>query len=179
MYNKIAKGGVLMDINERIQKLRKVLKLSQMAFGEKMFLSRDVISNIEGKRVVPKESILKNICTTYNVNPDWLINGTGEMFSETSDGFVERIKNEYDLDDLDVMITKRYLELSKEEKQNFRSILLKLVNGQVDINQLPEPQMTAEEAEAEYIKKMYGDAACKEFTAYSSIKNTDVEKTSD
>lgn len=64
----------------RIKAVRKALKLSQREFGEKLGVSRDVISNLEYDRVQPKELLLRHICELYRVNPQWLENGEGEMF---------------------------------------------------------------------------------------------------
>lgn len=74
------------EINERIKELRKALDLSQAAFGEALHVSRDVVNNIErtNNPVEPKPLFLDNIITTFNVNPEWLLDGKGEMFREMS-----------------------------------------------------------------------------------------------
>ena len=64
----------------RIKAVREALKLSQREFGEKLGVSRDVISNIEYDRVPPKELLLRHICELYHVDPHWLETGEGEMF---------------------------------------------------------------------------------------------------
>jgi transcriptional regulator with XRE-family HTH domain len=76
-----------MDISERIQILRKHLKMSRRAFGETLGVSESVIVNIEFdrlKRPDQKEPIYKLICEKFDVNEDWLRNGTGEMFVQLS-----------------------------------------------------------------------------------------------
>ena len=67
-------------LTERIRTLRKALKLSQAEFGKILGTTRDVIGNLEYGRSTPKPSFLDLICTIFNVNSDWLLNGTGEMF---------------------------------------------------------------------------------------------------
>lgn len=67
----------------RIKSVRKALKLSQREFGERLGVSRDVISNIEYARVQPKELLLQHICRQYNVNRHWLDTGEGEMFAKS------------------------------------------------------------------------------------------------
>lgn len=64
----------------KIKAVREALKLSQREFGEKLGVSRDVISNLEYNRVQPKELLLRHICQLYKVNPRWLESGEGEMF---------------------------------------------------------------------------------------------------
>ena len=66
----------------RIKSVREALNLSQREFGEKLGVSRDVISNIEYGRVQPKQLFLQHLCQTYKVNEHWLSTGEGEMFVE-------------------------------------------------------------------------------------------------
>ena len=69
-------------MSNRIKAIREALKLSQREFGEKLGVSRDVISNIEYGRVQPKELLLRHICQLYRVNHRWLETGEGEMFED-------------------------------------------------------------------------------------------------
>lgn len=77
-----------METFERVKELRKKhLKLSQTAFGEKLGVSRSVINNIELNALAKPEQklpLLKLICEKFNVNEDWLLNGTGEMLKSTA-----------------------------------------------------------------------------------------------
>lgn len=67
-------------LNNRIKLLRDSLNLSQREFGEKLGVSRDVISNIEYGRVQPRSLLIKHICELYHVNENWLTHGEGNMF---------------------------------------------------------------------------------------------------
>lgn len=67
----------------RIRLVRDALHLSQREFGEKLGVSRDVISNIEYGRVQPKPLLLQHLCRIYKVNEHWLHTGHGEMFDES------------------------------------------------------------------------------------------------
>lgn len=72
-------------MNERIKELRKVLGLSREEFANKLGLkSRGKIENIELGRTSPDEPFLDLICKTYNISPEWLHSGQGEMFIELS-----------------------------------------------------------------------------------------------
>ncbi len=64
----------------RLKEARKALHLSQREFGERLGVSRDVISNIEYGRVPPKDLLLKHICEVYNIREEWLRTGEGPMF---------------------------------------------------------------------------------------------------
>ena len=74
-----------MELHERIKELRKnYLHMSQTDFGERLGVSRSVINNIERNvlaRPDQKLSLMKLICSEFNVNEEWLRNGTGEMFN--------------------------------------------------------------------------------------------------
>lgn len=69
-------------IVSRIKSVREALQLSQREFGEKLGVSRDVISNIEYGRVQPKKLLLQHMCRLYKVNPRWLETGEGKMFDD-------------------------------------------------------------------------------------------------
>ena len=112
-----------MPINERIKLLRKTLKLSQTDFGKNLGVSRDVINNIDRSTVEPKPLLLEHICAVYNVNPDWLIHGTGEMFLErdTEDEIADFL-TQLMCDD-DESIRKRFvLALSKFDGDDWKTV---------------------------------------------------------
>lgn len=67
----------------RIKIAREALNLSQREFGEKLGVSRDVISNIEYGRVQPKKLLLQHMCQQYKINEHWLETGEGEMFDKS------------------------------------------------------------------------------------------------
>ena len=68
-------------MNERIKYLRvDNLHISQDALGKRLGITGAAISRIEkGERAVTEQMILA-ICREFNVNEEWLRNGTGEMF---------------------------------------------------------------------------------------------------
>lgn len=112
-----------MSINDRIKQLRKSLNLSQTDFGKKLGVSRDVINNLDRSAVEPKPLMLDHICSVYNVNPDWLMHGTGEMFLERDSGdeineFLSSI-----MDDDDKSIRRRFiLALSKFDGDDWATV---------------------------------------------------------
>ena len=64
-----------------IKAVRTALHLSQREFGERLGVSRDVISNIEYGRVQPKPLLNRHICETYGVREEYLSSGEGSMFA--------------------------------------------------------------------------------------------------
>lgn len=78
-------------MNERLKKLRKTLKLSQDAFGERIGMSGGGISLLEmGKRNITEQNV-KSICREFNVDYIWLTTGEGEMFIDSDDDIMESI----------------------------------------------------------------------------------------
>lgn len=69
-------------MENRIKILRKELNLTQEKFGERLGMKKNSISQIENGVNALTEQLLVSICREFNVNEDWLRNGTGEMFIE-------------------------------------------------------------------------------------------------
>ena len=55
-------------MHNRIKMVRESLQLSQREFGEKLGVSRDVISNIEYGRVQPRALLVRHIWAVYGVD---------------------------------------------------------------------------------------------------------------
>lgn len=69
-------------MNERIRKLRRHLDMTQQEFADKLGVKRGAIANYELGRNEPIDAVISLICREFNVNKEWLRNGTGEMFVE-------------------------------------------------------------------------------------------------
>lgn len=69
-------------MNERLKKLRKALDLTQQEFADRIGSKRNTIAKYETDINVPSAAVISLICREFNVNEEWLRNGTGEMFIE-------------------------------------------------------------------------------------------------
>ena len=76
-YNQVTRREVSF-LNRRVKEIRVALGLSQDAFGAKLGLKRAAVSRIESGAVNLTETNVILICERFNVNRDWLLNGTGE-----------------------------------------------------------------------------------------------------
>lgn len=110
-------------MNTRIKYLRKTIGLSQREFGKKIGVGDTAISKIEKGENAPSEQTLKSICREYNVNYFWLVDGVGDMFSDLPETLIDEIADEYDLDNLDVLIVKRYMQLSPDKRKIIKEYL--------------------------------------------------------
>lgn len=96
-------------MNNRIRQIRKEYGLTQVEFGEKIGVKGNTITNYETGLRNPTDAVLLSICREFNVNEDWLRNGTGEMFIKESK---------------DIAITKMLGEVLKEEPKSFKRRLI-------------------------------------------------------
>lgn len=64
----------------RIKELRKKLDLSQDKFGEQLGVTKSAVSRIELGTYNATDTMIRLICSTFNVNEEWLRTGEGEMF---------------------------------------------------------------------------------------------------
>lgn len=79
-------------LNKRIREVRKRLKLTQMEFGNKLGVSRDIVANIEYNRVKPQTIFIKQLCSTFQVNQKWLETGEGDIFIDRNVSVNEAIR---------------------------------------------------------------------------------------
>lgn len=150
-------------MNKRIRIVREELKLSRAVFGQRIGVSGDVINNLERGRVEIKESIIKLICTEFNVNESYLRYGTEPKFNVTSSSIMQQLKKEFNLDDFAYNLVYEYLKLEPRQRDVVRNFFYNVVNKEpeMQIQDITEIQKddndfwescTVEEAEAEYIK---------------------------
>lgn len=163
-------------MNERLRSLREKIGISRAVFGQKIGVSGDVINNLERGRVEIKEPILKLICSEFSVNEDWIRNGTGDMFIKTSLSTMEKLKEEFHLDDFTCSFVYEYLKLDEEKRNAVQEFFYNVLNGMDTVDsQEPESSVhktTVEEAEAEYIKKISEIAQKEESTASNTTPDT-------
>jgi len=77
-----------MGLGRRIKELREMLGLTQPAFAEKIGVTKRAVQEWEAGRRSPSEPVLRQIEQTFNVNPEWLRKGKGEIFKPRSEGQV-------------------------------------------------------------------------------------------
>lgn len=104
-------------MNERLRDLRKKLGLNQVEFGEKIGIGGTAISKIEKGDRGLTETLLRAICREFNVNEEWLRNGTGEMFTEKNDNLISQLATEYHLSTYGEQLLATYLQLSDADKR--------------------------------------------------------------
>ena len=112
-----------MGIETRIKEIRKRIGLTQTEFGEVFGVSRNVINSYERGVVAPIPLFIESLCTKYDVNPDWLMHGSGEMFlDKTAEDEITEFLASVVTDD-DESIRKRFvLALSKLDGDDWKTV---------------------------------------------------------
>lgn len=147
-------------MNRRVKEIRVALGLSQDAFGAKLGLKRAAVSRIESGAVNLTEANVILICERFNVNRDWLLNGTGEMFLPESSGAVDALAAQYDLTPLERDMVENYCKLSKAQRQAFWDVMQKIIgsSAQSGSAEASPPGSGVAAAEAAY-EKNFGSAS--------------------
>lgn len=78
-----------MNIGSRIKQIRKESGLTQGEFGSRIGISLSGVSSLEIGKNTPSEQTIRAICSEFNVNRDWLVDGVGQM--EASRPFVPEL----------------------------------------------------------------------------------------
>lgn len=68
------------SFGKRLKVLRSELKLSQEEISRKLGISTHSYLNYENDMASPKISLLKKLRELFNVNINWLVDGSGYMF---------------------------------------------------------------------------------------------------
>ncbi len=110
-------------MNNRILEIRKDSKINQEEFGSRLNLTKNYISLIETGNRMPSDRTISDICREFNVNEEWLRNGTGEKYKEKDGSFSELLSDLEDSDDTFIknLITV-YMGLDEDSKKALRKI---------------------------------------------------------
>lgn len=113
-------------MNERIKEVRKSLGLTLEKFGKALGVTKQTMSRIENGVNNVTDQMFLSVCRVYNVNEDWLRNGTGEMFNKPSDEvgyYAEFLLEQDDMDSglrlLIIDMIKAYVDLDDISKEVF------------------------------------------------------------
>lgn len=116
-------------MKDRLKELRKQLGLTMEEFGSKLGVRKTTISSLENGVNNFTEQMILSICNVYNVNEEWLRNGTGDIFVEDTDSLVEKIISDYPLDKLSQTILKTYIELDPKKREIFNYVMKQIADS--------------------------------------------------
>ena len=126
-YNKHNRRGYYMsDIGKRIRFFRKSLGLNQTDFGKPLGLKQAIIGQYEtGVRNIPDRNI-DILCKSYNINKNWLLTGQGEIQNQNCNNLLKELSQHQDLTELDIQFLKKYLKLSKQNRELLANFLMNM-----------------------------------------------------
>lgn len=121
-------------MNERIRNLRKTLGLTMEKFGKHLGVGKTAISNIENGNRNVTDQMFKLICREFNVNENWLRNGTGEMFIIPEDETAAIVSDLLESTDnvfynLILDIVKTYQNLKPTDQDIIKNFCHQLIEG--------------------------------------------------
>lgn len=106
-----------MDINERFKLIRKNAKLSQKEFGERIGLGQAGVSWLEQSGNNITDLKIRQVCSLFGINENWLRTGEGEMKSESDEDMLSRIAGEMNLTPLQTEAFKILMGLPEEDRE--------------------------------------------------------------
>ena len=114
-------------INKQIATLIQEKGMNKSRFAESINVSPQFISAVCAGTKQPSDRTIADICRVYNVNEDWLRDGTGEPFmqlsrEETIEAYVGSITGGH-ITDIEDSIIKFMAETPVEEWENLASAL--------------------------------------------------------
>lgn len=146
-------------MKERIKKIRKALDLTQQEFAQNIGSTQNVLANYEIGRRNPSNSVINNICKTFNVNEEWLRTGNGEMFNPIPKSELESLIEKYGLSHEDFSLIEEFVNLKKEQRMVITEFIKKAAaDFMISDPSILEEAMTLEESEQAYKKSLSGFA---------------------
>lgn len=138
-----------MNINERIRDFRKnVLRLSQTEFATQLGMKQTSVSTFEKSGATVTDPTIKALCMAFNLNEDWLRNGTEPMYIQAPTFSLDDFVRQRGGTELEIDIMKAYFELEPDT----RAMLIQHFKERLTASRDEPSEMTVEEAEAAYIK---------------------------
>lgn len=110
----------MQEKKDRVLAIRKAAKLNQTEFGAEIGLGQHAISHIEkgNNRLLPRNAEL--ICQKFNVNPQWLETGEGEMYNpapKKNSDFLDLLAKEKGLTDEEKALIGSIIDLPPEARK--------------------------------------------------------------
>lgn len=115
----------------RLKQLRKFLDLTQREFGERIGVKGNTIAQYEMGRNEPIDSVFNLICREFNVNPEWLRTGKGDMFNillEEDEYFAAATEISNDNDTFAMNAIIEYWKLDRASKNAIKNYIMNLAD---------------------------------------------------
>ena len=104
-------------MNERLKQLRRSLDLTQTEFAKRIGTVQNTITGYESGRRNPSSPVIASICKEFNVNEEWLRNGTGEMFKPAPCDALDALAKNYGLSHGDYILIEKFINMKPQSRQ--------------------------------------------------------------
>lgn len=141
---------MIKTVNERIKEIRKTAKMNQKDFGHTIGLTQSAVSWIEIPGNTVTEQNIMQISAIYNVSPEWLKTGSGEIYTIQNKEVIEEAFNRFKLTAEQRRLMKIFLEMPPKKRQKVAIAFLTLYDVQIPA-ELADYDL--EEKEETYAKK--------------------------
>jgi transcriptional regulator with XRE-family HTH domain len=108
-----------------LKKIRKKLGLSQQEMADKLGITKQSISKIETGTNDLSKNLIGALVDYYNINPNYLLSGNGEMFQDKEQDINNAIKDKLNLTEDEFKLLKDALHKDKA----LCLVLFQAING--------------------------------------------------
>lgn len=142
-------GDNINTINERIKAIRKACGMTLEEFGKEIGITKSTVGKIEKGLSGATEQTILSICRVFDVNEDWLRNGTGgpeAMFNAPAlDDLVEQLAQQYNLDYIGREVIRTYVNMDTAARVSISRFVMQLTRNV----ERSEAEMLAQQATTE------------------------------
>lgn len=117
------------ELKDRIKEIRTIRNLTQSEFAKILGTVQNTITGYETGRRNPSGSAMALMCEKFDVNEEWLRNGTGKMFldvPEEDEYFKAASEISKKNDEIAMQAVIEYWRLDEESKEAIRSYIKNL-----------------------------------------------------
>ena len=119
-------------MNERLKIIRDNANLSQEKFGERLGVTKTAVSKMELGSYSITDTMIKLICSEFNINENWLRYDIGEMTAVSAASLIAELEKKFKMGDVFKKAVSVYLEADELEQAAIDFYLEKIfkeVNG--------------------------------------------------
>ncbi len=104
-------------MNNRLKEVRKQLGLTQQELADKLGVTLNSVGYWERGVNKITSRVVNQICSLFNVNKEWFVNGKGEMFKVNNQEVIDNLNQRLDgLSEAEIEFLRKWLQLSYEER---------------------------------------------------------------
>ena len=116
-------------MNKRLKEIRKHFGLTQQELADKLSVNFNSVSQWERGVSNITDRVVNQICTLFNINKEWFVNGTGDMFNKSEDEkYVESFCESNGLSELEKGILMQYIKIPKDEREKLINYFFSSMN---------------------------------------------------